>query len=78
MTAAMLISLEVNGERVDAQVLPRQNMGIDALTIDVKREGHESRHAAPPVPSSGRESSVETQRASRTPARCRRMAGDAC
>ena len=60
------------------QIEPRQHMRIDALAVDIERNGYGSGHAGPPTQSSGRESSVDTQRASNTFARCRRMAGVAC
>ena len=31
------------------QIEPRQNMRIDALAIDVERDGHRRRHAGPPA-----------------------------
>ena len=59
------------------QIQPRQHMRIDALAIDFERNGTGVTPVAP-APRSGRESSVDTQRASSTFARCRRMAGVAC
>ena len=60
------------------QIEPRQNMRIDALAVDVERDRHLGRHAGPPASRSGRPSSVDTQRASSTFARCRRIEADAC
>src|SRR5437763_12672901 len=56
----------------------RQHVRLDALAIDLERNGHGSRHAVAPALRSGRWSSAATPRASSTFARCRRMAGDAC
>src|SRR5665213_3975280 len=58
------------------QIEPRQHMRIDLLTVDGERKGHRRGHAEPPA-RSGWPSNADTQRASNTFARCRRIAGDA-
>ena len=60
------------------QIKPRQNLRLDALAIDLKRDGHMDRQADPPALRSGRPSSADTHRASSTFARCRRIATEAC
>src|SRR5258705_5389822 len=60
------------------QVETRQNMRIDAFTVNFERYRHGSRHTVPPRARSGRPRSAETQRANNIFARCRRMAADAC
>ena len=60
------------------EIEPRQYMRVDALAVDLERDWHGSRHAAPPALRSGRRSSAATQRRISTPAKWRRMAADAC
>src|SRR5258708_7606335 len=60
------------------EIEPRQHLRLDALAVDLERDGNCSRHAAPPALRAGRCSSVATPRASSTFANWRRMAGDAC
>jgi hypothetical protein len=60
------------------QIQARQYIRFNTLTIDTQRNRNRSRHADAPAWRSGRSSSEDTQRACRTFARCRRMAGVAC
>ena len=57
------------------QVQARQYARFDTFAIDNKRDRYRSRHVGAPARRSGRSSSDDTQRANRTFARCRRMAG---
>ena len=57
------------------QIQARQYIRFNTFTIDNKRDRNRSRHADAPAWRSGRSSSEDTQRASRTFAKCRRMAG---
>ena len=60
------------------EIESRQNLRIDALAIDLERDGARGPSHDPSRREVGPESSADTQRASKTLARCRRMAGDAC
>src|ERR1700684_3587173 len=60
------------------QVEPRQNMGVDALAVDLERDWHGNGHLDSPAAKSWRGSSAPTQRAIRTFARWRRIEADAC
>src|SRR5260370_15836999 len=60
------------------QIETRQNMRIDALTINIERYLGGGRHTGPPVLRSGPPRSANAQRAISTFARCRRMEADAC
>ena len=71
------VSLQMLAQKI-RQIEARQYMRFDTLTIDLERNRHRSRHADAPAWRSGRSSSADTQRASSTFARCRRMAADAC
>src|SRR5437764_8323422 len=59
------------------EVQSRQNKRIDALPVDVERNGHRRRHATL-APRSARPRSVETHRTSSTLAKCRRIEAVAC
>jgi len=55
------------------KIKARQDLRIDALAIDIKRDRQGCRHADLPTLRSGRPSSEATHRASNTFARCRRI-----
>src|SRR6185369_6799085 len=60
------------------QIQARQYIRFDVLPINIQRNRNRSCHADAPTRRSGRPSSDDTQRANRTFAKCRRMAGVAC
>ena len=61
------------------KIKPRQDMRIDSLAVDIKRDRQGSRHAALPFElNSGRPNNAETQRVSNKPAKCPRIAAVAC
>src|SRR5438046_5790254 len=55
------------------KIKARQDLRIDTLAIDIKRDRKRCRHADLPMLRSGRPSSEETHRANKTFARCRRI-----
>src|SRR5438034_1058 len=73
--AAAVIARQMLAQEV-RQVESRQNMRVDAFTVDFERDWQGGRHTGPPA--AGRPRSAEAQRASNIFARCRRMAADAC
>src|SRR5207342_2144175 len=60
------------------EIESRQNLRIDGLAINHERDVQVVGHLTSPTARSCPESNADTQRASKTFARCRRMAGDAC
>ena len=56
----------------------RQDAGVDALSIHIKRERDRSGHLPAPLLKVDRPRRLATPRINKTRARCRRMAGDAC
>ena len=69
--------LEVLAQEV-RKIQARQHLRFDAFAIDMKRDRQRRGHARPPPPGPERSRSFDTQRASKTFARCRRIAPSAC
>src|ERR1700690_3754204 len=53
------------------EIETRQNLRVDALAVDMKRDRQWCRHRDPPEPRSGRPRSADTHRANSTFAKCR-------
>ena len=57
------------------QIQARRYIRFNTFAVDSQRNRNRFRHADAPLSRSGRSSSEDTQRANRTFARCRRIAG---